>query len=57
MFNDTTIKEVCTDLHTMLEAVMILESMKSSKANDIAKQIIELLSAKAKEVSLIDNQN
>ncbi|QTL40985.1 hypothetical protein ACNFJN_06585 [Xenorhabdus budapestensis] len=51
MFSNTTINEVCADLHTMLEAVMILESMKSSRANDIAKQIIELLSAKAKEAS------
>ncbi|WP_416778162.1 hypothetical protein ACNFJN_08210 [Xenorhabdus budapestensis] len=51
MFSNTTINEVCADLHIMLEAVMILESMKSSRANDIAKQIIELLSAKAKEAS------
>ncbi|CDG20560.1 protein of unknown function [Xenorhabdus poinarii G6] len=53
MFDNITTKEDYTDLHTVLEAVMVLENMESSKANDIAKQIIELLSAKAKEASLI----
>ncbi|MBD2816026.1 hypothetical protein ID850_14950 [Xenorhabdus sp. Flor] len=57
MFSNTTIKEVCADLHTILEAVMILESMKSSRANDIAKQLIELLSAKAKDASSINDSN
>ncbi|MDE1478047.1 hypothetical protein KKJ17_16490 [Xenorhabdus bovienii] len=52
MFDNITTKEDYTDLHTVLEAVMILENMKNSRANDIAKQIIELLSAKAKEASL-----
>ncbi|MCP9270339.1 hypothetical protein M5U04_20255 [Xenorhabdus sp. XENO-1] len=54
MFNNITTKEDYTDLHTVLEAVMILENMKNSRANDIAKQIIELLSVKAKEASLIN---
>ncbi|CDG87110.1 hypothetical protein [Xenorhabdus bovienii] len=57
MFNNITTKEDYTDLHTVLEAVMILENMKSSRANDIAKQIIELLSAKAKEASSINTHN
>ncbi|MDE9431386.1 hypothetical protein [Xenorhabdus bovienii] len=52
MFDNITTKEDYTDLHTVLEAVMILENMENSRANDIAKQIIELLSAKAKEASL-----
>ncbi|MDE9590052.1 hypothetical protein [Xenorhabdus bovienii] len=54
MFNNIATKEDYTDLHTVLEAVMILENMKNSRANDIAKQIIELLSAKAKEAGKSD---
>ncbi|MCG3471458.1 hypothetical protein L7750_13925 [Xenorhabdus bovienii] len=57
MFNNITTKEDYTDLHTVLEAVMILENMKNSRANDIAKQIIELLSTKAKEASSINKHN
>ncbi|MEQ1977706.1 hypothetical protein [Xenorhabdus sp. SGI240] len=51
MFSNITTKEDYTDLHTVLEAVMILEKMENSRASDIAKQIIELLSARAKEIS------
>ncbi|CDM89342.1 hypothetical protein [Xenorhabdus bovienii] len=51
MFNNITSKEDYFDLHIVLETVMILEKMENSRANNIAKQLIELLSAKAKEAN------
>ncbi|WP_426576747.1 hypothetical protein ACP179_20750 [Xenorhabdus stockiae] len=54
MFNNVTPKENYSDLHTVLEAVMILENMENNKANDIAKQIIELLSSRAREAGIIE---
>ncbi|MDC9591675.1 hypothetical protein PSI23_20925 [Xenorhabdus sp. XENO-10] len=54
MFNNVTSKENYSDLHTILETVMILENMENNKASDIAKQIIELLSIRAKEVMAME---
>ncbi|PHM45599.1 hypothetical protein [Xenorhabdus miraniensis] len=54
MFENITTKEDYLDLHTMLEAVMILERIGNDRASGIAKQIIELLSEKAKKMGNIE---
>ncbi|PHM68145.1 hypothetical protein [Xenorhabdus kozodoii] len=50
MFDNAISKEDFLDLHTVLEAVMILGKMDNKRAKSIAQQLIELLSERAKEI-------